>query len=349
MKRITLIVVLTLVSQLSKAQGIENIILAADDASKLTENYISPVVKGLMYNMNGGWYATGRVHQKYGFDISITANLSYVPSADEIFQFIPSDYEFVSLPNGDVSLPTVLSSDDSEATVDVSVPNPTGDGTFRVASFQMPGGIAKDLPAKGVPTPMVQFGLGLPLKTDLKLRFVPKTFISDFETNLIGIGIQHDLMQYFKEPEYLPLFVSLLGAFTHMKVGYSILDTDASDNLAITNGAAEFKMDTWTIQAVGSLNYKYVTIYAGLGYNGGTSSINVKGDYDVTYDVEDSSGTTNGTVEQSFSNPVNLSFETYGPRATLGTRFNLGLFRIFGDYTLQEYNTLSAGIAYSFR
>ncbi len=35
--------------------------------------------------------------------------------------------------------------------------------------------------------------------------------------------------------------------------------------------------------------------------------------------------------------------------ASLGTRINIAFFKIFGEYTIQEYNTITAGIAFSFR
>jgi len=348
MHKLIIIVFLFLTTQISKAQELESIILAADDASKLTENYISPVMKGFMYSMNGGWYTTAKTHQQYGFDVTINANVSFVPSSDEVFQFIQSEYAYLSLPNGETSISTVLGND-NETTVDVSVPVTGEDNSFKVASFNMPGGIGSDLPLKGVPTPMIQVGFGLPKKTDIKLRFVPKLNLDEVETNLIGIGIQHDLIQYFNEPDYLPFHVSLLGAFTNMKVAYNIEGNNALSNIDITDGEAEFKMNTWTVQLLGSLDFKLITFYTSLGYNAGSSKIEVNGEYNLTYNIEDDNGVAIGSVEESVTDPINLGFDANGLRATLGTRLNLGFFKIFGDYTLQEYNTLSAGIAFSFK
>jgi hypothetical protein len=348
MKKIVLILVFSLTTLISKAQDLGDIILAADDASKLTENYISPVMNGLMYSMNGGWYTTAKTHKKFGFDITIEANASFVPKDDEIFQFIPSEYTYSTLPNGETSLPTVMSSDETETTVEVRVPY--NGNTYKVASFQMPGGIGGDIPGNAVPAPMVQLGFGLPLHTDIKVRYVPTlNFDDDVEAKLFGLGLQHDLMQYFGPLDKLPLSVSVLAAFTKMDVTYKINDDNPSDEIAITNGEGVFKMNTWTVQALGSLDFKIITLYAGLGYNNGSSSIKIKGDYDLTYDVEDSNGNTVGTVNESISDPVNLNFDANGVRTTLGARLNLGFFKIFGDYTLQKYNTVSAGIAFSFR
>ena len=330
------------------AQELESLILAGDDASKLTEGYINPVMKGLMYSMNGGWYTTAKTHKKFGFDITINANASIVPDADQLFDFNQSEYDYLSTENGETSLPTIMSEDDTETTVDVSIP--VGDGSFKVGSFEMPGGITEDLPVNAIPTPMVQVGFGLPFKTDIKLRMVPKVNFDDsVEASLFGLGLQHDLTQYLGPIDKLPLSVSILGAFTNMKVSYAIEDESSSDGVTVSSdGEAEFKMDTFTIQALASLDFKIITIYGGLGYNNGKSTVKLKGDYDLTYTIE--GGVLDGQeVTETVTDPINLNFDANGMRATIGTRLNLAFFKIFADYTLQEYNTVTAGIAFSFR
>ena len=331
-----------------KSQELESILIASDDASQLTENYLNPVMKGLMYGMNGGWYTTAKTHKKFGFDITINTNLSIVPDADKLFDFIESDYQYLSTANGESTLPTIMSEDDSETTIDVRIPI-EGD-EFKVGSFQMPGGIADDLPLSAVPTPMIQAGLGLPFKTDIKLRMVPTlNFDDSVEANLFGLGLQHDLTQYLGPIDKLPLSVSILGAFTNMKVTYAIEDESDTDGVTVTNGEAEFKMDTFTIQALASLDFKIITIYGGIGYNNGKSTAKLKGTYDLEYEIEDDGGNVIGTEQETVTNPINLDFEANGIRGTLGTRINISFFKIFVDYTLQEYNTINAGIAFSFR
>jgi len=348
MKKIIVVLLLLTATQISQAQELESILIAAEDASKLTEGYINPAMKGLMYSMNGGWYSTAKTHKKLGFDITINANASFVPNADQVFAFIPSDYSFLTLPNGESELPTVMSENSAETTVDVSVP--VGDGTFKIASFNMPGGITNDLPLNAVPSPMVQVGVGLPFRTDVKVRYIPNmNFDNSVEANLIGLGLQHDLTQYLGPIDRLPLSVSILAAFTNMDVTYFIEDVSTIDNVSVSNGTAEFKLNTWTVQAIGSLDFKIITFYGSVGYNNGSSSVKLKGDYNLTYDIQDSGGNVLGTVNESVTNPINLNFDANGVRATIGTRLNLAFFKIFADYTIQEYNTATAGIAFSFR
>lgn len=348
MKKVIVFFVLIISVQNVKSQELESILLAADDAALLTENYLNPAMKGLMYSMNGGWYTTAKVHKKFGFDITISANASIVPANAEFFNFIPSDYNFLSLPNGETEIPTVMSESSFETEVDVRIPN--GDGTFKVGSFTMPGGIGSDLPLNAVPSPMVQVGLGLPTNTDIKFRYVPNiAFDDDFKSGLIGIGLQHDITQYLGPIEKLPLSISILAAFTSLNATYTIDNEDFTDNVSVNNGEADFRLNTYTIQAIGSLDFKIITFYGSLGYNGGKTIAKMKGDYTLTYDLEDSNGNVVGTVNESISDPLNLGFDINGMRATLGTRLNLGFFKIFADYSFQEFNTVSAGIALSFR
>jgi len=348
MKKLFALVIIIVSMQLIKAQELETILLAADDASLLAENYLNPAMVGLMYSMNGGWATTAKVHKKFGFDLTIGINASFVPDNAKTFAFVPGDYSFVSLPNGETEIQTVMSENDVETVVDISIPN--GDGSFKVASFDMPGGIAKDLPANAVPGPNVQLGFGLPFKTDIKVRFVPSlSFDDDLKASLIGFGLQHDLTQYLGPIDNLPLSISVLGAFTNMKVAYVINDEDPTDNVSVTNGEAEFKVNTWTIQALGSLDFKIITLYGSVGYNNGKTTAKMKGDYTLTYDIEDGNGNQIDTIDETVSDPININFKANGMRATIGTRLNLSIFKIFADYTFQKYNTATIGIAFSVR
>ncbi|NRD21100.1 hypothetical protein HNV08_13665 [Winogradskyella eckloniae] len=349
MKKIITLFICAVSFQIAKAQDLETILLAADDASLLSQNYLNPAMEGLMYSMNGGWATTAKVHKTFGFDLTIGANASLVPEEAKAFAFVPGDYTYLSLPNGENELQTIMSEDDSEVLVDVRIPDENGSGTYKVVSFTMPGGITEDLPVNAVPAPTVQVGFGLPFKTDIKARFVPTQSYDDVEAKLLGFGLQHDLTQYLGIVDTSPLSVSLLGAFTNMSVVYAMSDEDATDNVEVVDGEAEFKMNTWTVQALASLDFKLLTLYGSLGYNSGTTTTKMKGDYILTYDVEDSNGNQIGTVDEQISDPINLEFETTGMRATLGARINLSIFKIFADYTFQDYNTATVGIAFSVR
>lgn len=323
---------LCLATQISKSQELESILLASqEDANKLTEAYMNPAMTGLIYGMNSGWYHTAKVHKKLGFDLTIGLNASMVPTKNEIFSF--ADLGLTSISSTSTTTPTVAGSGDG-AQMNV---NATVQGQTVTASFEMPSGISEDLPLNAIPTPAVQIALGLPYKFDVMLRLVPEVGDDDVKGKLLGLGLKKEITSIFGPLDKLPLHVSLLAAYTSMDVNYGI----DGNEIPGQNQNAEFKLNSFTAQAIASLNFPIINVYGGVGYSGGSSTLKMLGTYDLQYD--------NIADTITVTDPINLDFKTSGFRATIGARLSLGFFKIFGDYTVQEYNTLSAGIAFSFR
>ena len=143
-------------------------------------------------------------------------------------------------------------------------------------------------------------------------------------------------MQYLGPIDKLPLNVAIFGGYTTMSTTYTINKT--------ANQEATFKLNAFTIQALASLDFPIITLYDGIGYDKGTSTLKLNGTYELEYTIEG----TGTTVSDSVTNPINMNFNTNGARGTLGLRFNLGFFKIYGDYTIKEFNTVSTGVAFSF-
>lgn len=333
MKKLTLLMLLLLGTTISKAQDLENILFASEqDANKITEAYINPAMTGLIYGMNSGWYHTAKVHKKLGFDITIGLNASMVPTEDEIFSF--ADLNLSSVTSTSLTSPTVAGSGDG---AEISVTQ-TYDGQTLITPeiLTLPDGVSEDLPLNAIPTPAVQLSLGLPYKFDIMLRFVPEVGSDDAKGKLFGLGLKKEITSLFGPLDKLPLHVSILGAYTNMDVNYTMDGTNIPGN----NQRAEFKLNSYTIQAIASLNFPIINFYGGFGYSGGKSTLKMLGTYNLDYD---------GGLSVALTDPVDLDFDAGGFGATLGARLSLGFFKIYGSYTLQEYKNLSVGIAFSFR
>ncbi|OEK08041.1 hypothetical protein A8C32_16435 [Flavivirga aquatica] len=333
MKKLPLLMLLFIATQISKAQELESILLASkDDANKLIEAYMKPAMHGLIYGMSSGWYHTAKVHKKLGFDVTIGLNASFVPSKDEIINLadlgLSNRIEFTS-----ETSPTLAGSGDG-ASIRITE---TYEGQTLTSPeiLTLPSGVSKDLPLKAIPTPSIQVSLGLPHKFDVMLRVVPEVGSDDAKGKLLGVGLKKELTSLLGPLDNLPLHVSLLAAYTTMDADYTM----DGNTIPGQDQRAKFKLNSLTVQAIGSLNFPIINVYGGLGYSGGSSSLKMLGEYTLEY---------NGITE-TIQDPVDLDFKASGLRATLGARLSLGFFKIFGDYTLQEYNTLSAGMAFSFR
>jgi hypothetical protein len=342
MKKITIILFAFLLSFSLKAQdGIEAILLSGiSDANKLTEAYVNPAMIGLIHSMNGGWYHTAKAHKALGFDISISLNASVVPSSEEIFYFselgLSANTTSTSLTGA-----TIAGSNSLEAPIQVST---TVQGQNVTANYTMPGGVKDDLPLNAMPAPAVQFSLGLPKKIDIMVRALPNVGSDNVEGNLIGLGVKKEITNIFGPIEKLPLHIAFMGAYTTMNVTY---DLQNESSIRGSNQEATFNLNAYTVQAIASINFPVINFYGGIGYSGGTSKFKMKGTYILEYDTGNPA--PNNSVEMELNDPVNLNFESKGLKTTLGTRISLGFFKLFADYTIQEYNTLSAGLAFSFR
>ncbi|WP_127344092.1 DUF6588 family protein [Ancylomarina longa] len=329
-----------LVPFLGKSQDIEQFLLAGtQDASKLTEQYVNPVAKGFMYGLNNGWYSTARTHKKLGFDITLVANLAKVPSKDEAFLFVQSDYSNISLVNGSSEIQTLMGGNNNTT---LAARIQTDGGDYKLTEFSMPDGIGNDLPMNAVPSATLQVGIGIPgIDADLKVRYLPKVKTSDLDVGMFGIGLQKSFSKLLKIDK-TPVDVSALVAYTKLTSEYDI------QNKSGLNGSAqlmEFTTNAYTIQAIASVNLKVIEFYGAVGMNTAKMDVDIKGKYDLEYTLEG----TGMTVSEQVTDPVSVNFKANGIRATIGTRLNLGFFKIFGDYTMQEYNTITGGIAFSFR
>ena len=69
-----------------------------DDAQKILGAYITPYANGMGAGLSGGWYNTAKPHKLGGFDVTITANVVFIPSADKTFN--PNDLGLGDPANG---------------------------------------------------------------------------------------------------------------------------------------------------------------------------------------------------------------------------------------------------------
>ena len=325
------ILAISAITTTSRAQdGFEGYLLADNnDRSKLIKAYINPAMKGLIYSMNSGWYHTAKVHKAFGFDLSIGLNASLVPEEDEIFNLSG----LTSVNTGSISAATVAGSEDIRPLTTV---NFVENGVTYSTTFNAPGGIKESLPLNAVPAPAVQLSMGLPAKFEVSLRLVPKVGDDNVKGNLFGVGLKKEITNWFGPIGKTPLHVSLLAAYTSMNVDYNI---ESDGKISTQNGFAEFKLNSYTVEAIASLNFPVINIYGGIGYGSGNSTLNMTGDYTLNY----------GTNSRTISDPLTSDFDASGFRTTAGLRLSLGFFKIFGSYTLQEYNIANLGIAFSIR
>jgi hypothetical protein len=317
--------------------GIENILLTStEDARILAEGYTAPIGKTLTYALNSGWATSAKTHKKLGFGLTIGGAAPFVPDVDQVFT--PTGLTSLSVPSG--SLSTVFGErGDQELNFSFSE-SVLGNEIEYEGKLSFPGGLKDELSLGTVPAPIVQASVGVVFDTDLLVRFIPTMEMQGSTFSLMGFGLKHNIMQYFGPLDKLPLNVSVLAAISKASFEYDLSDSTFGGNS--TNRKMTFEADTFTIQALASIDLPIISAFAGLGYNAGDSQFNVSGDYSIDYGIT-------GIGPRILKDPISIASDASGVMGIVGARLNLLFVKIFTNYTIQEYNTLTAGISFNFR
>ena len=292
-------------------------------------------MKGAIYSSNGGWFNSAKVHKKLGVDLSLRLNASFVPSADQVFSI--SNLEYITSEAND--LPTIIGSSRQEELI-VTIP-PDGILPEIKTTIKSPKGIKSKLPLGAVPAPVLQLAIGIPFDTEVILRYSPEYHRKGIDMSFKGLGIKHNLLQYFGPIDKFPINISALASYSKMKIDY---DIQSFSFIKGSGQVAQFSLNNYNLLLIASLDVLVVNFYAGFGFSGGDSSFKMLGQYDLEYQTE-----SNIPITRSLNDPIDMNFNVSGYQTTIGAKFKFLIFSAYADFTFQDYNTLSTGISINFR
>ena len=330
----------------SQVDNFDFLSAGAADGAKIIQAYMAPWANAFGAGLNGSWYNTAKPHKLGGFDITVGLNVGMVPESDGTFDV------------GDLDLTTL---DGSGTSSTVSGPNTNGPQLTKTVSgvqlttFNLPPGTAW----RYIPVPTAQVGIGLPLGTELKVRYMPKLTIKDGDVSLWGVGLMHSIMQYIPGNKMLPVDVSLFGGYTKLTGHIPISLPPGTPQNYSTYTMASFDdqmmsaaISAFNIGIVGSVGIPVVTVYGGLGYSKTQTRINLEGNYPtpvlVTTPTPAAEYNDSGVLSGSDLPEIDIE-NLSGLRANIGVRFKFAVITVHGDYTRALYNVFSAGIGVSFR
>lgn len=322
---------------------------APADGGKYLQAYMTPFANAFGAGLNGGWYNTAKPHKFGGFDITLSASAGIVPTSAETFDVTKIGLSSSLTGTGMAS--TVAGPDKSGPLMTYKVNGVT------LATFNAPKGTNW----RYVPVPTAQVGIGLPMGTELKIRYIPKITVQKGNVSLWGVGIMHSIMQYIPGHKALPLDVSLFAGFTKIEANVPIdLQPEQGNSLytapydiatSFNSQNLKIAVQALNISAIASLNLPVITFYGGLGYCKTKTIMDLSGNFPTPTPV----GTApyyqyNNTGVKKGTDFPNLDIENFsGLRANIGFRIKLAIVTIHADYTRAQYNVLSTGLGFSFR
>ena len=285
------------------------------DGKSLIEAYISPLGNSLGAALNNGWYNTAKPHHLGGFDVTITANLVLVPTDAKIFNITGSNDG--TFKGGNTA--TILGSTSGG-----------GQANSNFGSMPMPGGLNIPL----LPVPMLQAGVGLIKNTEIDVRYMQKIEMKGVGTGLFGVGVKHDILQWFPIVDKIPVDVSIQAGYTKLSSTFEM--NDPSNTIAPPQ--ANMDVTATTINLLVSKKILMFTPYFGVGYNSTKTTFNVDGEYDIA-------GYKIGAKDLT-----EIVFESNNTlRANLGFRFQIAVLALQANYTFSDYPVATLGIGISVR
>ncbi len=321
--------------------------------------YVGPIVSGFGANLNSGWIHRAVPNKLFGVDFEfgvvamgtlfgddaktfsstgifkfsrpqaeqLTSGISNTfGQRDSVIKFIVNEEFTVGITG-----PTIIGAKDKNVVVSfegktytVNTIGGPQSVTVQPDTIQLSGvqGYLEDLSLLPLAAP--QLTIGTVYGTALSVRYLPDVEISaDLgKFKYFGFGIQHNPSMWIPIP--LPIDISV-GYFTQtMEVG-KIFKSNAST------------MGLYVSKQFGP-SMLSITPYAGFMLE--------SSDITITYDFKLEDTPTAGTTTV-----LPIEFELEGKNSSrflVGASIGLGVFKINVDYSLSEYNSVSAGLAFGF-
>ena len=210
-----LILSLLLTTQISKAQ--EDVNLLIEDMLLIADNFAAPGAEGATLQSSAGWFSSASTLKKWQVEVSVHGNALFVPSSK--LNKIVNNNQFKILEirgANNALLPTVYGGNTDvmyEGTIEAF-------GSTFDLEFDALDGLDKKVVLHGFP----QVTVGLPYMTEIAVRYMPEVYINDVGISTYGVGLKHNLTQYFQRRFDAENFqLALMGNYSNFTANYKLI------------------------------------------------------------------------------------------------------------------------------
>ncbi len=320
-----------------------------DDGLKLFVPYVTPWVDAFGTDLNGGWYNTAKPHQFGGFDLTFTTSVTIIPESDRMFDLGEIDFQNLKVVSEGMMTPTVAGSTESGPMLRYETNGVT------LTQFSAPQGSGLHY----FPTPMIQAGIGLPLGTEVVVRFLPKIKIPRTESSfsLWGVGLKHSIAQHIPGVKKLPIDISVFGGYTRINSVVGISAQPINYDHLIEYTPEDFEHQTintttegYNASLIASTTFPVINVYGSMGYSKSQTVSRINANipipaYDPLLDPDNPVVRDEDIIRIPDIDIQNIS----GLRTTIGAKLNLGGLTLHVDYTYAHYSVLTCGLGASFK
>ncbi len=335
----------------AKAQNVSELLKSGpEDATKLAQAYFLPAFKGFGFGMNSAWFNSAKAKNLGKFDLKFQATASLVPTKDQTIRFNELGLSSSVRPQTNES-PTLFGKDENGAVIDVF-----DDKGNSIGSFDMPNGSNLNI----VPSPQLQLTVGVIKNTDVSLRYTPKVSTNDYgAVQALGFGVKHEITKYLlpgKTEKIIPINIALAFGYNQLKYDYKVkvdkqLNEKPSTQGQDLNQRVAVKLSGYTVDAILSKKLSVFTPFISVGYNTAKTEFGVLGKYTFRTGYNNFPNTNTPNLASpkydEVDDPVNINqTDIAGMRGNIGFSLHLAFFRLYGSYSIGEYQAVSGGIGF---
>lgn len=224
-----------------------------NDMLLVASNFAAPGAEGAALQSSAGWFSSGRTMEKWQVDVSIHGNALFVPQGKQKQLSNNRDFSILNFRGTENALLPTVYGGQTDAVFEGQIFNQN-------FSFDAIDGLDKEV----IVHPFPQVTVGLPYSTEVAVRFLPSIVIDGVGFSTYGMGLKHNITQYF-ERRYNPedFQFAVIATYSNFKVDY------AFDQLSIPMFMELNRIDVnanlWLAQVMGSKLYGSFEIFGGLG------------------------------------------------------------------------------------
>ena len=332
----------------AKAQdGISELLKTAPgDATKLLNAYANPLFKGFGTGLNNGWTNTAKTKSLLHFDLRVSASGVFVPTADKSFNVNNIGLSNnTRLKSGSPAVtPTIGGQKDATPATLVLYAN---DGVTEIDQFKLPERVTPVIPA-----PQIQLTVGLIKSTDVTVRFIPKTKISNNVglVGMIGFGLKHNIMEDIfggVGGKLVPFDLALAAGYTRFNYelplevrpsGTRVPDANSAGKTDFSTQRLEGHFSGFNIQALISKKFLVFTPFAAVGFNTAKTDVGLYGNFPVSNSL---------TTYAVYTDPIKINQNSISDvKLDVGFQLDLAFFKFYASGSLAKYKSVTAGIGF---
>jgi len=320
-----------------------------EDGNKLVEAYVKPLNKAIVFGLSDVTYTKIKKEQKHRLLLSVKLAYIGIPEEDLSYDVTKLDLKhFEPKDAGKIMAQTVL----GDSLQSITLVSKEKDFLGRaLIEFNTPTGSQKS----GIPLPYL--GATFRLKyTNLSFNAIPYVNIpdSEFKVGMLGGGIQQDLAMFIKSLRDKSFGISIQANAAYL-YGHSDLDIQPGgitspitisgstpgpyDNQEINISYTSFNLGAYVDYDL----TKHFSVFAGAGFNAGSSNIKVTGTYPVY--TTDHTGLLS-VVASDVDDPLDISNTFSREKFELGVRGDWNRFFVQLNYNMATYGGIGLNLGY---